>query len=106
MLLARFLIAGHSMEPTLKNGSFVLVSSIPYLFAKPKVRDIIAFKKRPAFAKASAGKEKIFIKRIAKINLSTSSGEKCFVKGDNKKDSLEIGWIDKKEILGKVIAKI
>ncbi len=82
------------MEPTFLNGSFLLVSSIPYLLIKPKVGDIIAFKKD----------DKIFIKRIVKIN-----GEKYFVKGDNKNDSLDsrkFGWIEKKEIVGKVIAKI
>ncbi len=91
MLLARFIIVGHSMEQTFKNGSFVLVSSIPYLFVKPKIGDTIAFK----------NEDKIFVKRVTKVN-----GEKYFVKGDNKKDSLEIGWIKKKEIVGKVIAKI
>lgn len=91
MLLARFIIVGHSMEPTFKNGSFVLVSSIPYLFVKPKIGDTIALK----------NEDKIFVKRVTKVN-----GEKYFVKGDNNKDSLEIGWINKKEIVGKVIAKI
>jgi len=96
MLLSYFVIVGHSMEPSFKNGSFALVSSIPYLFIKPKVGDIIAFKKE----------DKIFIKRIAKINPPAGGGKKYFVKGDNNKDSLETGWINKKEILGKVIAKI
>lgn len=79
------------MEPIIFNGEHVLISSIPFLFSKPKVGNIIAFKKN----------KKIFVKRIAKI-----SGEKYFVKGDNKKDSLDIGWIERKVILGKVIGKI
>ena len=95
------------MEPTLKSGSFVLVSSIPYLLVNPKVGDIIAFKKE----------NKIFIKRIAKINpsrhsaelsRSPSSGKKYFVKGDNEKDSLDsrkLGWIEMKNIVGKVIIR-
>ena len=91
MLLARFIIVGHSMEPTFKNGNFVLVSSIPYLFVKPKIGDTIAFK----------NEDKIFVKRVTKVD-----GEKYFVKGDNDKDSLGIGRINKKEIVGKVIAKI
>lgn len=99
LLLAHFIIQGHSMEPNILQGQTVLASSIPYLFLKPKIGDIVAFKKE----------KKVLIKRIAKINPSTSSGEKYFVKGDNKKDSLdskEIGWVLKKEIVGKVILKI
>lgn len=90
MLLAHFIISGHSMEPTLLDSKSVLISNIPFLLSKPKIGDITAFKKN----------KKIFVKRIAKIN-----GEKYFVKGDNSKDSLEIGWIGRKEIIGKVIGK-
>ena len=94
MLLTRFIISGHSMEPNLFSGDTVLVSNLPFLFPSPKIGDIVAFRKN----------DKIFIKRIAKIN-----GEKYFVKGDNIKDSLDsrkIGWILKKEIVGKVIFKL
>ena len=86
------------MEPNISFGQSVLVSNIPYIISKPKIGDIIAFKK----------KEKIFIKRIVKINPSTD-GNKYFALGDNKKDSLdsqEFGWVDRKEIVGKVIYKI
>jgi signal peptidase I len=91
MLLSYFVIVGHSMEPSFKNGSFVLISSIPYLFVVPKVGDTIAFQKE----------DKVFVKRVTKIN-----GEKYFVKGDNEKDSMDsrrLGWIKRKEIVGKVI---
>lgn len=94
MLLARFLIVGHSMESALLDGRSILVSSVPFLFSKPKVGDVIAFKKN----------KKIFIKRIAKKN-----HEKYLIKGDNEKDSIDsrkLGWIDKKEIIGKVIFKL
>ena len=89
--IARFKISGHSMEPLIKNGQTVLVSSIPYFFSKPKIGDIVAIRKE----------EKVFVKRIFKIDK-----EKYFVKGDNEKDSLDsrdFGWIEKKEILGKLI---
>ena len=91
MLLSRFTIVGHSMEPALLAGDSVLVSSVPFLFVKPKMGDIIAFKKEG----------KIFIKRIIK-----KDEKKYFVKGDNKKDSLDsrrFGWVERKEIVGKVI---
>jgi len=92
--LSRFTISGHSMEPTLSQGQTVLASFIPFLFSKPKVDDIVAFRKG----------EKMFIKRISKIN-----GEKYFVSGDNKEDSMDsrrFGWILKKDIVGKVVYKI
>ena len=82
------------MESTILQGETVLVSKIPFLFSKPKNGDIVAFKKA----------EKVFIKRIIKMD-----GDKYFVSGDNKKDSLDsrkFGWVSKKEIVGKVILKI
>lgn len=82
------------MKPTILQGQTVLVSKIPYLFSKPKVGDIVAFKKE----------EKIFIKRVVKID-----NEKHFVKGDNKKDSMDsrrFGWIERREIVGKVIYRL
>ena len=83
------------MEPAILDGQSVLASNIPYIISKPKIGDVIAFNK----------KGKIFIKRIVKINLS-ADGDKYFVAGDNKKDSLDskkFGWIDRKQIVGKVI---
>lgn len=79
------------MIPTFLSGESVLVSNVPYLFSKPKVGEILAFKKNG----------EIFIKRIVKID-----NEKYFVKGDNKKDSLDsrgFGWIERKKIVGKVV---
>lgn len=94
LLFSLFKIQGHSMEPTIKNGQTVLASSLPYLFSKPRIGDIVAFVKE----------EKMFIKRIVKIDR-----EKYFVKGDNEKDSLDsrrLGWIERREIVGKVVYKI
>lgn len=96
LLLSRFIIFGHSMEPNILQWQTVLVSSIPYLFSNPKINDIVAFKEK------NTGK--IFVKRIVKNN-----GNKYFMKGDNKKDSVDsqkIGWMLRKEIVGKVIFKI
>lgn len=98
-LLSRFKIYGHSMEPTIKNGESVLASGIPYLFSKPKVGDIVAFKDNKS--------RKVFVKRIVKIDPS-ADGDKHFVKGDNERDSLDsrrLGWIEKKDIVGKVICR-
>lgn len=78
------------MMPTLALGDRILVSSIPYLFFKPKKGDIIAFRYNG----------KTMIKRI-----THESNGKYFLEGDNKGDSLKTEPIRKKEILGKVVTK-
>ena len=86
------------METTIKNGDSIMVSSIFYLFSKPKIGDIVVFKRNG----------KVFIKRITKIDPS-ADGDKYFVKGDNERDSMDsrrLGWIGRREIMGKVIHKI
>jgi nickel-type superoxide dismutase maturation protease len=92
LLLARFKIVGHSMEPQVKTGETVLVSSIPYWFKIPKISDIVAFKDRT---------NKILIKRIIKIQ-----NGKYFMQGDNKNDSLDsrtFGYISRDKIIGEII---
>lgn len=82
------------MEPLIKNGNTVFITSVPYLFKKPKSKDIIVFKKNTKF----------FLKRISKIKM-----DQYWVKGDNKKDSIDsrkFGPILKDQIIGKVIYKI
>lgn len=88
MLLRKFKIQGHSMEPTIKNGSEILVSNIPYLFSKPKTGDIVVFNNF----------NKVMIKRIKKIK-----SDHYFLEGDNTSDTLDVGWIGRKDILGKII---
>lgn len=81
------------MEPTLRDGSMVLASSIPYFLSKPSVGDIAAF-----WDKRS---KKICVKRI-----KGAKDNSYFLAGDNKKDSIDsiqLGWIARKYILGKVI---
>ena len=95
LLLARFKIIGHSMEPQIKTGETVLVSSIPYWFKIPKINDIVALKDNTG---------NFLIKRIASIK----SG-KYHVEGDNKQDSLDsrrFGSVFKKQIIGEVIYKL
>lgn len=82
------------MEPTLRNRSIVLASSIPYLFLNPSISDIIVFQRG----------EKTFIKRIQKIE-----NGRYFLVGDNQNDSMDsrkFGWIHGKQIVGKVILKL
>ena len=80
-------IDGHSMEPTILAGSFVLVWRWQRHF---KVGDIVAFH----------FDGKILIKRVAAIN-----NNQIEVRGDNKQDSLDIGAIDLSKIIGKIIGK-
>jgi nickel-type superoxide dismutase maturation protease len=95
LLLGKFKVVGHSMEPQIKTGQLVLVSNISYLFKSPKINDIVAFRDNGG---------KVLIKRIIKIE----SGE-YFVEGDNKNDSLDsrkFGGISKDKIIGEVILKL
>ncbi len=85
VFLRKYKISGHSMEPSLKDGTEVLVSG---LFLNLKIEDVVAFK----FDK------KMILKRVKEIK-----NGKVLVQGDNKKDSKEFGWIEKKDILGRVV---
>lgn len=82
------------MAPSLLNNQTVLASSVPFIFSKPKVGDVVVFK---------VG-DRIYIKRVKEIE-----NQKFFLIGDNKEDSLDskkIGWVDKKDIIGKVVYRI
>lgn len=75
------------MSPFLKSGDIVLVSK----FGKVKPGDVVVFKIKNA----------VYVKRIEK-----KKENKYFLIGDNKKESIDsrkFGWIDKKDIIGKVI---
>lgn len=91
MILGLFKISGHSMLPNLKPSDVVLISTLPYFIFSPKIGDVIVFKKE----------EKSIVKRIPKI-----LGDKIYVEGDNKGDSLDTGWIYKRDIIGKVLFRI
>jgi signal peptidase I len=86
MLLARFKVIGHSMQPQIVNGETVLISNLFYLFKNPQIGDIVAF----------SIQGKILIKRY-------------FLEGDNREDSLDsrkFGFVLREKILGKVFYKL
>ncbi len=90
MMFSFFKVSGHSMEPFLKEGSVVFTS----ILFPIKISDVVVFQYH----------NKKMIKRVAKIQ-----DKKIYTEGDNKNDSLDskkIGWIDKEEIIGKVLFKI
>lgn len=94
MLFSRFKIVGHSMSPNFAENDNVIVSSLPFIFLKPKIGDIVVFNNYG----------KLFIKRIKKIK-----EEKYFLVGDNSKDSHDsrkFGFVERQQIKGKVIIKI
>lgn len=93
LLFALFRVYGHSMMPTISPGQRVVVSSIPYLFSKPKKGDIILVQ--------DPHSNTYFIKRIAYIHANTYT-----VLGDNlqdSKDSRQFGEIHHSAIMGKVL---
>jgi len=53
-------VNGHSMEPTLSHGDFVILSRIPFWFNEPQVGDIVAFPYR-------ADPSEFYIKRIVAV---------------------------------------
>lgn len=82
------------MLPTLAERDEVI--TFPYIFSKPKVGDIIVFRHIvPPF---------VFCKKITKV-----LADGIWVEGDNKKksiDSRKFGFVERKNIIGKVIMKL
>ncbi len=94
MLLSKFKISGHSMSPTYVENDNVIVSSLPLLFMKPKIGDVVVFEKY----------NRIYIKRVGEIKEG-----KYFLVGDNKSDSFDsrrFGSVSFSQIRGKVLFKI
>ena len=88
MILSIYRTSGHSMEPVIKNGSFFIGSSLPFIFKKPKTGDMIIFK----------SDDKNIVKKIAEIK-----DNKYKVEGENERDSKRFGYLRKEEIMEKVI---
>lgn len=96
LVLSRFIVVGHSMQPTISPGTHVFVSSLPYLFQQPKLGDLVVVK--------IPLKNNCLLKRITKIK-----GSNYFLSGDNSKDSTDsrkFGPVNRSAILGKVVAVI
>jgi nickel-type superoxide dismutase maturation protease len=96
IILNKYVIQGSSMSPTFSPGDTVVASSLPYLLTKLKCGDIIVC--------TDPRNERILIKRIARIRK-----DEYFVVGDNKAastDSRQFGFIQRKDIIGKVLYKL
>lgn len=86
-----FKVKGESMEPNFFNNDFVFVAR---RFKGLKRNDVIVLEKDNLR----------MIKRISKIK-----GDKCYVIGDNKEDSIDsdsFGFVDKEGVIGKVLFKV
>ncbi|HEX7456163.1 MAG TPA: signal peptidase I [Candidatus Nanoarchaeia archaeon] len=91
----RFILKGHSMEPTFREGDRVLINTFAYLFSKPKPGDIIAFQ-------LPSQRDKILLKRIEGV----IGDNQYFIAGFNKvdsQDSRHFGPIHHKQVLGKFL---
>ena len=80
-----------SMEPSIKEGSYLLINRWYRSLSK---EDVVVLRV----------KDMTFVKRIKKI-----SGNNIFVVGDNEKvsvDSRQFGWVRKEDIIGKLIKVI
>lgn len=89
-------IYGHSMEPTLQEGTVVLVNTYAFWFRSPKKNDIVAL--------YDPRDKKILVKRIIKKDKNM-----FFVQGDNtlhSTDSREFGMINRRDILGKIVKSL
>lgn len=128
-------IKGNSMYPSLKDGDWVLVNKIAYVFSNPHRGDIIVFvnndNNKKYFAKRIVGLEEenieikggtIYINNdvLKEPNIASSIGDDfykryipnnyLFVLGDNRKVSIdsrykEVGFVNKNNVMGKIIFK-
>lgn len=92
--IMRFKVEDRSMEPTFKEGDYVLVNKLSYLFKNPSKDDVVVLTHPKE-------KNRILIKRIT---LVTTSGE-YYVVGDKRiysQDSRHFGPVKKDSIIGKV----
>jgi signal peptidase I len=93
--LIKFVVEEESMIPFLYPGNTVLV----YRFSKGRIHDTIVFKNPQ-----ENSRETYLIKQITNIK-----GHVVYVEGICKEksiDSRHFGWIDKKDIIGKMITRI
>lgn len=89
-------VSGHSLLPAYRDGDFVLVSKIPYLFARVQRGDVVAFR-HPAHG--------TMIKIVEGVTPDT--GEIQVVgTHEHSVDSRSFGAIREKDVIGKVIGHI
>lgn len=86
---SRYEVVGHSMEPTLKDGSRVWANNWAYFFFRPKIGDIVVFR----------CDNKFLIKRVKLV-----SGNSLSLYGDNSLDSQDFGEVPIFQVIGKILS--
>ena len=90
-MFSYFLVKEQSMEPFCREGDFVVINRMSYLFSRPKVGQLVVLKD-------PRDPSRHIIKRIVALKDSF-----VWVEGDNKErstDSRDFGWVSVKAILG------
>jgi len=93
MMFRLLKVSGDSLEPAYRNGDFVLVSKIPYLFGTVQRGDVIAFR------------HSVYGTLIKVVRAVRPDKDEIHVVGthDRSVDSREFGTINQKDVIGKVI---
>lgn len=96
-MLMLFKVQDKSMEPVFKEGDYIIINRLAYIFGKPSKGDVIV-------VKHPKKKGQLMLKRV-----SLATRGKCFVVGDNEgrsADSRHFGAIGNGLILGKLFMHI
>ncbi len=97
MRLVRFLrVRGQSMEPIIRDGAVVLVSSLPYVFRKPRAGDVVVAQ--------HPFERRLIVKQVERI-VRDGRGDRVFLRGVNKaqsQDSEAFGSLAISSLVGKV----
>ncbi len=106
-----FIVSGASMEPTFKNGDYLIIDEFSYHFREPKKGEVIIFR-------YPLSPSKFFIKRIEGLpnetvytnnNKITLNEKEYFVLGDNRdasSDSRIWGSVNKNLIVGRPFLRL
>lgn len=89
-------VSGDSLLPMYRDGDFVLVSKIPYLFGTITHGDVIVFR------------HKGYGTMVKKVQTFVPDKDEIYVVGihENSVDSRQFGPINKKDVVGKVIGRL
>ena len=93
-MLSYFTVKEQSMEPWVREGDFVVVNRMSYLFSKPRVGHVVVARhpKKPSM---------LLLKRIVR-----EQKDRYWLEGDcasKSTDSRHFGWLKRDFLIGKVI---